>query len=88
MDKIAISINDVQLSQLNSECLLLVAKFARELKAYSGQTLLMQEADVLVKISNRARRTRNKELKKIYAELKDAMLKSIHETITSSQAID
>lgn len=84
MDRITISINDVQLSQLNGECLRLVAKFARELKAYRGETLVMQDADVLVKISERARRTRNKELKRIYAELKDAMVKSIHETITSS----
>ena len=83
MDRITISLKDIQLSQLNGECLRLVAKFARELKTYRGEVLVMQDADILVKISERARRTRNKDLKRTYAELKDAMVKSVHETISA-----
>jgi len=85
MDKITISLKDVQLSQLNGECLRLVGKFTRELKARRGETLVMQDADILVKISERARKTRSKELKQIYTELKEAMIKSVHETMSNSE---
>ncbi len=85
MDRNTIPLKDVQLSQLNGECLRLVARFVRVLKAKRGETLVMQDADILMKISERARKTNNKELKGIYAELKIAMVKSVYETRNSAE---
>jgi len=77
MDKRSISLRDVQFSQLDTECLRLVSKFARTLRANSGETLRMQDPEILVKISDCAHKTRDPELKSVYKDLKHALRMSV-----------
>lgn len=79
---IKIRLKDLQVSQLNNECLLLVGRFVRELKAYKDVSLSVQDRDILMQISNQARRTRNTELKAIYKELKSEIIKSVYDSMT------
>jgi len=81
MNKLTIQLKDVQLSQLNNECLKLVLKFVRTLKAHNGKTLRMQDANILLQISDQSHRTKNQELKELYAELKREILKSVHQSM-------
>jgi ribosomal silencing factor RsfS len=81
MNKVIIQLRDVQLSQLNTECLRLVAKFVRQLKAHKGVSLRMQDSDILVQISTQAHRTKNKQLKALYVDLKQEILKSLHHSM-------
>jgi len=48
MSKSTIPLRDIQLSQLNNECLKLVAKFVRVLKTYNGVTLRTQDENILL----------------------------------------
>jgi len=59
MSKSTIPLREIQLAQLNNECLKLVVKFVRVLKAHKGVSLRMQDADILLQISARSHRTRN-----------------------------
>jgi len=81
MSKSTIPLREIQLAQLNNECLKLVVKFVRVLKAHNGVSLRMQDADILLQISARSHRTRNAELKAIYAELKVEILKSVQQSM-------
>jgi hypothetical protein len=83
MNKITIQLRDIQLSQLNTQCLLLVAKFVRRLKARKGVSLRMQDDDILLQISERANHTRDTELKALYADLKKEILNSVHQSLLS-----
>jgi len=83
MNKVTIQLRDIQLSQLNTQCLLLVAKFVRRLKARKGVYLRMQDDDILLQISERANRTRDTELKALYADLKKEILNSVHQSLLS-----
>lgn len=71
-----IHLKDLQGSQLNNECLLLMMKFIRELKVDKGVRLSMQDKDILMQISNYANESDSPELKSIYADLK-AELKTV-----------
>lgn len=75
---VKVNLNDIQLKDLNNECLLLATKFARTQKAYNGKVLRLQDKKVLTNISKMARSTRNQELKNIYATLKEEIKKSLH----------
>ena len=81
MSKVTIRLGDIQLSQLNNECLKLVVRFVRALKAHNGVALRMQDENILLEISEHSHRTRNKELKELYAELKKELLKSVQESM-------
>ena len=81
MNKVTVPLKDIQLSQLSSQCLQLVAKFVRALKARKGVSLKMQDVDILVQISEYAHRTKSKELKALYAELKVEIIKSVHQSM-------
>lgn len=81
MNKVTVLLRDIQLSQLNPECLKLVAKFVRHLKAHKGVSLRMQDADILLQISTQSHRTKNPELKALYAELKQEIQKSLHQSM-------
>jgi hypothetical protein len=81
MNKVTILLRDIQLSQLNPECLKLVAKFVRQLKAHKGLSLRMQDADILLQISTQSHRTKNAELKALYVELKQEIQKSLHHSM-------
>jgi len=59
MSKSTIPLREIQLAQLNNECLKLVVKFVRVLKAHNGVSLRMQDADILLQISARSHRTRS-----------------------------
>jgi len=78
---VKIRLKDLQLGQLNTECLLLVSRFVRVLKQHNGTQLRMQDDDILNYIADYARRTRNKELKAIYTELKEEITKSVYQSI-------
>jgi len=80
MSKSTIPLRDIQLSQLNNECLKLVAKFVRVLKTYNGVTLRTQDENILLEISKQSHRTKNFELKELYAELKEDILKSVQQS--------
>ena len=81
---VTLQLKDIQLTQLNNECLKLVAKFSRALKALEGVSLRMQDADILVQISEHAHRTKSKELKALYAGLKVELQKSVHKSMKDS----
>jgi len=81
MSKSTIRLRDIQLSQLNNECLKLVAKFVRALKTHNGVTLRMQDENILLEISKQSHRTKNLELKELYAELKEEILKSVQQSM-------
>jgi hypothetical protein len=83
MNKVTIPLRDVQLSQLNTACLKLVAKFVRRLKAHKGVYLRMQDSDILLQISERAHRTKDSELKALYVDLKKEILNSVHHSMSS-----
>ncbi len=75
---IKINLKDIQLSQLNPECVLLINRFIRALKAHDGTVLKIQEKDILMQISEQARRTDNDELAVMYKELKEKILVCVH----------
>lgn len=77
--KVDIRVRDIQLGQLNTECLLLTSKFARALKHHNGRQLKMQHPYVLRIISDYARKTRNEELKEIYSELRAGVIMSMYD---------
>ncbi len=81
MSKVTIQLKDIQLAQLNNDCLKQVVKFLRALKAHNGVSLRMQDADILLQISDQSHRTRNKELKGLYADLKSKILESMRQTL-------
>ncbi len=81
MNKVTIQLRDIQLSQLNNECLKLVAQFVRALKARKGISLRMQDPDILLQISEYSHRTRSTKLKTMYADLKAEILKSIQQSM-------
>ena len=79
---IKIRLKDLQLSQLNNECLTLVGRFARELKAHKGLGLSVQDKDILVQISQHSKRTSNRKLKAIYKQLKSEIINSVYESMS------
>ena len=81
MSKVTIRLEDIQLSQLNNQCLKQVSTFVRALKAHSGVALRMQDSDILVQISDQSYKTRNKDLKRLYADLKTEITKSMRKTL-------
>ncbi len=80
MNHVKVQLKDIKLSQLNTECLRLVASYIRALRQYNGTVLRMQDADVLLKISDYSHRTRNQELKNLYARLKLEMGQALLES--------
>jgi len=78
---VRVNLNEIQLKDLNNDCLLLATKFVRTLKAYNGKVLRLQDKDILMKIAKRSRATKNQELKDIYAELKEEIKKSLYESM-------
>lgn len=79
-----VQLRDVQLGQLNTESLLLVSRFSRVLKQHNGKHLSMQGPNLLNTLAVHARKTRNEELKEIYAELKAEILCSVYDSIQKS----
>ena len=75
---IKINLKDIQLAQLNPECVLLINRFIRALKAHDGTVLKIQEKDILMQISEQARRTENSDLVAMYKELKEKILVCVH----------
>ena len=75
---VKIRLKDLDLGQLNNECLLKVSRFVRELRAETGIKLRMQDKDILKQISNHCREIDNPHLQEIYAELKQEILKSVY----------
>jgi len=79
-----IRLKDIHPSQLNNDCLRLVMKFSRTLKAKQGVMLKIQDKDILIKISDYAKSSGDDELKVIYQELKEHVKKSVYNSIKKS----
>ncbi len=77
---------DVQLGQLNNQCLMLVVRFVRALKAHNGTALRVQEPDILMQISKHSRNTKDSELRKMYKELKAEILICVQEGMNKNRA--
>lgn len=80
VNQVKVQLKDIKLSQLNTECLRLVASYLRVLRQHNGTVLRMQDADILLKISDYSHRTRNQELKNLYVRLKQEMRQALLES--------
>jgi len=78
-----IRLRDIQLNQLNNKSLTLVAKYARILRTAEGKQLRLHDKDILVRISESARKTENEELIALYKELKEQVRIGVFESMKS-----
>ena len=81
-----IRLKDLELGQLNQGCLRLVFKFVQVLRAETGVSLRMQDKDILNQISIHCRETDSPELRSIYDELKEEILKSMYQKMTKDSS--
>jgi len=68
--KSKIDIADIQLTQLNSACLVWISKFARALKDHDGTIIRMQDSNVIGQIVEHAHKTNDADLRHLYRSLK------------------
>jgi hypothetical protein len=68
-----VSISELQLQQLGTASLALVAKFAYALKAHNGNVINLRGEYALRSVVDQAKRSDSAELRQIYAELKRAL---------------
>ena len=78
-----IRLRDVQIKQLNSKSLTLVAKYVRMLKAKEGEVLKLSDKNILVEISKSARATEDDALKALYQDLKSEIRIAVFKSIKS-----
>jgi len=78
-----IRLRDIQLNQLNNKSLTLVAKYARLLRSVDGTQLKLHDKDILVRISESARKTENEELIDLYKDLKEQVRIGVFESLKS-----
>jgi len=76
-----IRLRDIQLNQLNNKSLTLVAQYARLLRSTSGESLKLNDRDILIKISESARSTDSEELVSLYKELKKEVRVGVFESL-------
>ncbi len=69
--KSKIDMKDIQLTQLNSACLVWISKFARALQAHNGVVIRMQDKNVISQIVEQAHNTDNPDLQHLYRSLKN-----------------
>lgn len=81
MEKVTIRLRDIELTHLNNESLRLIAAYARKFKSKGGHSLTLQDKDILVQISNITRKAKDPELTDLYANLKEKVLESVHQSI-------
>lgn len=75
---IKVRLKDIQLNQLDHECLRLVSRFAMAARSHDGTVLRVQDKDILVNISAYARAVNNPAISDCYAKLKDELLRCVY----------
>lgn len=74
---IKVRLKDIQLSQLDNECLRLVSRFAMAARSHNGTVLRVQDKDILVQISAYTRATKDPAISALYTQLKDELLRCV-----------
>lgn len=69
--KTKIDMADIQLTQLNSACLVWVSKFTRALQAHNGTVIHMQDKNVIGQIIQQTHKANNPDLDYLYRSLKN-----------------
>lgn len=68
-----ISISELQLQQLDTASLALIAKFAYALKVHDGNVISLRDEHALRSVVHEAKKSDSAELRQIYEELKRAL---------------
>jgi len=65
-----ISLRDIEIGDLNNNCILIISKFARELHEHNGSVLKLNNPEVLIDVARHAHAVDNPQLKLLFQRLK------------------
>lgn len=81
-----VNLNDIKVQDVSTNCIMLVSKFGRLLKAKHGVVLKLQEPRVLNKVAAYASSTNSAQLKIVYDQIEAEIVKHLQKK--NSQVYD
>lgn len=79
-DIMRISLDDIQVGDLNNVCVMLISKFARVLREHNGEVLRLRDKHVVREVAKHATQTENPELVILFMKLKVEMKNHLSQT--------
>lgn len=82
-----ISLEDIEVGDLNNVCVMLISKFARVLREHNGQVLRLRDKHVVSAVARHASKAKNPELEVLYMKLKVEIKKHLGKTHQSNPGL-
>lgn len=73
-----ISLEDIEVGDLNNVCILLISKFARVLREHNGEVVSLRDRHVVRAVARHATRAKNPALDVLYMKLKVEIKKHLN----------